>query len=287
MRVRVATMAPGEDPDTLVQKGGAAALEPVLRDAVDVLERKIQLLERRGWFQGVEHRRDALDRLLPTIRAASDPITRELYLGLVAERTGVSREVLEREAKVAPAAAPEPSGPVARLEARSPAEPVRRRPPPGTSAERALVALCLADADWLERARREVPATWIERPALRELYGALLEGAAPEQLAERLSPDGIAAWQKLRGSLELVSGDPDEAYVGAVRLLEARPLFREYSDTLKRSRAEADPVRKQALAAEAFRQRDDGQRRFPHEWARYMSFQKKSGQARPGGTDAG
>ncbi|HEX5633481.1 MAG TPA: DNA primase, partial [Gemmatimonadales bacterium] len=123
VRVRVATMAAGEDPDTLVQKGGAAALEPVLRDAVDVLERKIQLLERRGWFEGVEHRRDALDRLLPTIRAASDPITRELYLAVVAERTGVSREVLEREARVAPASPPEPAGPVPRREASSPAEP--------------------------------------------------------------------------------------------------------------------------------------------------------------------
>ena len=33
----------------------------------------------RGWFEDVEHRREALDRLLPTIRAATDPITRDLY----------------------------------------------------------------------------------------------------------------------------------------------------------------------------------------------------------------
>ena len=52
VRVRVATLPPGEDPDTLVRAGGAAALEPVLRDAMDVLERKIQLLERKGWFEG-------------------------------------------------------------------------------------------------------------------------------------------------------------------------------------------------------------------------------------------
>ena len=41
----------------------------------------------------MEHRREALDKLLPTVRAATDPITRELYLGLVSERSGVSREV--------------------------------------------------------------------------------------------------------------------------------------------------------------------------------------------------
>ena len=59
-------MPAGEDPDTLVRRGGAAALEPILGDAIDLLERKMQLLEQRGWFEGVDHRRDALDRLLPT-----------------------------------------------------------------------------------------------------------------------------------------------------------------------------------------------------------------------------
>jgi len=102
IRVRVATLPPGEDPDTLVRKGGVAALEGVLGDAIDLLERKIQMLERKGYFEGVEHRREALDRLLPTIRAAADPITRELYLSLTAERAGVSKDVLEKELAAAP-----------------------------------------------------------------------------------------------------------------------------------------------------------------------------------------
>ena len=70
-----------------------------------MLERKIQLLERKGWFEGVEHRREALDRLLPTIRAAADPITRELYLKEVSERTGVSREVLLQQVTARPSPA--------------------------------------------------------------------------------------------------------------------------------------------------------------------------------------
>ncbi len=102
VRVRVATLPEGEDPDTLVKSGGIAALQPVVRDAMDLLERKIQLLERKGWFEGVEHQREALDRLLPTIRAAADPITRELYLKTVSERTGVSRSVLQQQIAAAP-----------------------------------------------------------------------------------------------------------------------------------------------------------------------------------------
>src|SRR6185503_10037924 len=98
-RVRVASLPPGEDHDTLVQKGGAAALEPYLRDAMDVLERKLLLLEQRGWFEDVAKRRDALDRILPTLRAASDPMIRDLYIGRVSEQVGISRETLEREAR--------------------------------------------------------------------------------------------------------------------------------------------------------------------------------------------
>src|SRR5207253_7653282 len=97
LRVSVATLPAGEDPDTLVQKKGAAGLEELLKDAVDVLERKIQILDRKGFFGTLPGRRRALDRLLPTIRAAQDPITRELYVSRAAEAAGVRKDVLERE----------------------------------------------------------------------------------------------------------------------------------------------------------------------------------------------
>src|SRR5947208_10060735 len=97
LRVSVATLPPGEDPDTLVQRRGVAGLEAVLKDAVDVFERKIQILDRKGFFGTLPGRRRALDRLLPTIRAAADLITRELYISRAAEVAGVRKDVLERE----------------------------------------------------------------------------------------------------------------------------------------------------------------------------------------------
>ena len=48
--------------------GAVRCLEQVER-AIDVFERKIQLLERGGWFADLRKKRRALDRLLPTIRA--------------------------------------------------------------------------------------------------------------------------------------------------------------------------------------------------------------------------
>ncbi|HUH14027.1 MAG TPA: DNA primase, partial [Longimicrobiales bacterium] len=159
IRVRVATMPDGEDPDSLVRTGGAAALEPILHDAVDVLERKLQLLERKGWLEGVEHRRDALDRLLPTVRAASDPITRDLYIGTIADRLRLSRDVLEHEVNAAP---PEPLRPAATPKRHGPAasasRPVRgRATPPGARTEATVLRAILADRTWLCRARELVP----------------------------------------------------------------------------------------------------------------------------------
>ena len=51
----------------------------------------------RGLFEGFDRRRDAVDGFWPTIRAAADPITRELYLSLASQRSGVSKDVLEDE----------------------------------------------------------------------------------------------------------------------------------------------------------------------------------------------
>lgn len=96
--VRVVTLPEGEDPDTFVQRRGAEALERQLRDAIDVFERKVQLLERGGWFVDLTKRRAAVDRLLPTIRVTRDPVMRDLYLARASQVSQVGRDVLEREA---------------------------------------------------------------------------------------------------------------------------------------------------------------------------------------------
>lgn len=95
--VRVVTLPDGEDPDTFVRRKGRAGIEPLIDQAMDVFDRKVQLLQRAGWFNDLQHKRRALDRLLPTIRAATDPITRDLYLARAAEAAGIAREVLLQE----------------------------------------------------------------------------------------------------------------------------------------------------------------------------------------------
>lgn len=236
MRVRVATLPDGEDPDSLVRTGGAPALEAVLHDAVDVLERKLQLLDRKGWLEGVEHRRDALDRLMPTLRATTDSITRDLYTGLVAERLGLSRDVLEREVSAQPVRAAMPAQGAAPA-GRPTARPVASRPPragpgrPGARMEATVLTAILADHTWLARARELVPLDRMEHPAHQAIYRALLEapaGQPPGETAESLPDEARRVWVALLETADRRRGDYkwDEEFLGAVEALEARALER-------------------------------------------------------------
>ena len=254
VRVRVATLPPGEDPDTLVRNGGVEALDAVLRDALDLFERKIQLLERKGWFQGVEHRRDALDRLLPTIRAATDPITRELYLSLAAERAGVSKDVLEQELRDSGAGTrPRVDGrrgsgvPQYREAPAVPRTPIRRRINPETK----LLSAMLAAPEWIEKAREEIAPALLESPRLREVFEALIRGGSESgQIPAGLSDDAAAAWSYLKeAAQERNAQEVATIYDRAAQILRARPKYREME-------ALTDPGEKR-------RQRADLRARYP------------------------
>ncbi|MGE0555522.1 MAG: DNA primase [Gemmatimonadales bacterium] len=268
VRVRVATLPPGQDPDSLVRAGGKAALEAILEDAVDLLERKIQLLERKGWFSGVERRRDALDKLLPTVRAAKDPIAKDLYLGRVAEVTGVSRGVLEQEL-AARVAAPPPPAPVADRTA-PPRRPGRRRD--GARWEGRLLQVLISEPSWLDRAREVVTTERFEVPAFREIYAALLALApseGPLRAAEQLTPAALDVWHRLvQSAQDLGPIDWDAEYSGALQALDDRDRMR--------SLPSADDVDA----------RREGLQQLSPEARVRLTWRKQAGRGRPRSTDA-
>ncbi len=162
----VVTLPEGEDPDSLVRKEGVGTLRGYLEDAVDALERKLQILDRKGYLESIEGRRRAVDGLLSTLRAVADPSLRDLYLDRTAERLGVRRETIVKEVAKSdrrrrrgprrtgggPGAPGGPPGP-------GPGRPGRR---PGTgkgagdrSAERTLLLLFLREPSMLDRALQE------------------------------------------------------------------------------------------------------------------------------------
>ncbi len=287
MRVRIATLPPGEDPDTLVRKGGAAALTPIVTDALDVIERKIQLLERRGWFDDLEHRREALDRLLPTIRAAKESITRELYLSRVAERTGVSKEVLAEEvAALAPYLTPRvPQNPDAEAAASHSSEQPPSLERHAANDERDLLRVLISSGELLARAPGEVPVEWFEGAAYREVYEALLRMPPPfsaTQLLEQLSPEAQTVGEGLfLGARELAGQDVIPIYEGARQALAARPLIRELVNLDARIREAAADDQVELLRQKS-RLAKELERCYPQATERFR-WQRRRRRARPQG----
>ena len=254
--VRVVTLPDGEDPDTFVRGQGVAALSARMAEAIDVFERKIQLLDRAGWFGELHKKRRALDRLLPTIRATSDALMRDLYIARASEVTGVAREVLEREleGKTSPSA----EG-YAHLSGPSIAPPPRvrrgdrrvRYTERGASAEMELVRAMLTVRTRVESIAEKLGRETFRDPHYRAIYQAMIEAgpdATIEELAARLDPETIATVEQLLGE-NATQIDPERTISDSLATLRARDLDQRLAD-IDRLVPLADTREKDALIAE-------------------------------------
>jgi DNA primase len=203
---RVISLPEGEDPDTFVAKQGAEGFERAAREAVDVFERKIQILDRGGWFSDLRRKREALDKLLPTLRITANPLTRDMYVSWTSNVAGVSREALERELLTSPRErrAPRESG----------APPAEGEPPvhvrqrerrsdrnaQGVRAERELIRMLLHQRRYVEAAAERVGGESFTDPVYRTLFNELTAHEADVSigvLADALDEEATTVMQEL------------------------------------------------------------------------------------------
>jgi len=212
VRVSVATLPQGEDPDTLVQNKGAAALEETLKDAIDILDRKIQILTRRGFFGSLPGRRRALDALLPTVRATADPVARDLYLARVAEVAGIRKATLEDEV-------------LGRLDMGRPIVPQAPKPGRDSSTnapiEKALLLVMLSSDAWRARVLSEIDRENFSSDLYRSVFDAVAENRP-----ERLDETSARALEELQGT-GLGVATPDDVFAWALNSIEADRKSRE------------------------------------------------------------
>lgn len=220
VEVLVATLPEGEDPDSLVRTQGAKALRRFLDDAVDVLERKVQILERRDFFGSIQGTRKAIDALLPTVRAAADEVLRDVYLARIAQKTGVPRETLEREVASAPPREVQygrdrrrAQSPGRRAEDFGAPSPAPRVPAMGP--ERNLLLLLFRDESWVgQAAEGEVTPEHFRDPVYRTIYETMLDvevegGRDPEGAWLSRFPDEV------QPTVEELRGDPEGEHIQA------------------------------------------------------------------------
>ena len=201
LRASVVTLPDGEDPDSVARSEGAEAVLGYVSQAVDVLDRKIAILEERDYFDSIEKTRDALDRLLPTLRAAKDRRLRDIYLTRVAERTGVRTETLEAELRDA-------SVPPHRDRARG-TSPARRRPAPryhgAGGPERLLVLLLLKHRELIDVAGERIGPSDLEDGSYRAIFEELMNDPELTALPEGTMPEAVRQFERLMRDPEVPS----------------------------------------------------------------------------------
>lgn len=208
MSVQVVTLPDGEDPDSFVDKFGGEKLLEQLSGAVDIFERKLIELQRGGYFADLHRKRVAIDKLLPTLRATADGVTREIYIARASEVSGVSRDVLQREVSQTSSRAatshsgrppaPPPPADSTIVERRTAERRASRSAPPPK--ERLLVRILLHVRSNLEVAVETVGPEQLRDAALADIYRALLGGSPDDPvnvLATRLAPESIDRFNEL------------------------------------------------------------------------------------------
>lgn len=210
MHPKAVTLPSGEDPDTLVQTQGADALRELMARPLDVLERKIQLLDEANYFTTIDRKHAAVDKLMPTLLAVADPARRDLYVERAAEVTGVRRETLEaaiEEARAKGVRSPPTRDQGHRRERPSPRH-VHRTVPTAESfvrmgAEPTLLKVMVRGASWVERAVEVgIGAQDFEDPYYRAIFEALLDDPELREPPESMDPLARERFEEIL--------DPDE-----------------------------------------------------------------------------
>ncbi len=267
----VVSLPDGEDPDTVVRKEGAEGLRRYLEAAVDVVDRKLQLLAERGFFDTIDRTRMAVDKLIPTLRAAADPTLRDIYVAKVAERTGVRRATLDEE--IARGSAPGSGGwGPGRGEGSGGAPPSGRGPParsqggsgrrlPALGAERQLLLVLLRMRAWVERVAERIGPGEFRDPVDRAIFEMLLADPDFETPPSGTPPEVIRRLEELQGDPEELEHVERVFEASVTRLLD-RGFDARREALLRELEAATDPETQARVAREMQRLR----RERPGRW---------------------
>ena len=243
LHASVVTLPDGEDPDSVARSGGAEAVREFVSQAVDVLDRKIAMLEERDYFATIEKTRRALDRLLPTVRAVTDPRLRDIYVARVAERTGVRPETLVEEIGQRPV-----------LPATSPRRAYRRRGrvppgPTGMGPDQELLRLMLHHRDWIEKAAESIGPSDLEDGAVRVIFEGLIADPGLVALPEGTSSEAVRRFEQLKADPGTAK-ELEQVFAEVLARIMAKVINRRMDGVRARLRSAADHQEKVQLTSD-------------------------------------
>jgi len=165
MAVRVAVLPPGEDPDSLILKQGAAAFQKALDEAVSALEFQITVLSQQDDLRTEAGLLRVSKAVLGTISLSPNAVQRDLLIQQAGSRLGLSPAALQAELRPMIKAPPAP-----RQESKPAVTPTPTARPRD---ELMLVEHLAASPDLIEHVLQYLPPALITDPQCRAFLEAI------------------------------------------------------------------------------------------------------------------
>lgn len=229
LKVRVAVVPGGMDPDDYVGAHGEEGLRSLLDSSVNLVDFKLEALADRHDASTVDGRVAILEEILPTLRRIKGAAERDVYVNHVASRLGMSPEAV-REDLLAERRAP---GAV-----RPRAKPDAQRPQEVRAEERMLAQLLIQRRDLVERARELVGPDDLQTPSVCRIVGVLYERpqADPAELASAIADEEACSLLADLAICDTYTEEAERAFSDCVARVRRRALQRRLerlSDELK------------------------------------------------------
>ena len=210
--VRVVVVPEGKDPDEYIKKNGPDRFAALLEGAVSDIEYKLLTAAKNVDAGTDDGKLRYLNEAASIIAADGDMITRDIYIGRLSDKYGVSRTALTakveelRRKKQKAQHKKEISEIITPKFSRDDINPERQVSRKGTAAEEGLIAVLLQHPDFYARAKEKLPADKMITSLNRRIYSIILDtlesGRALDisVFAEKLLPAEIGFLVSLQNS---------------------------------------------------------------------------------------
>ena len=246
LSVRVVVVPNGKDPDEYIKKNGKERFAALLEGAVSDMEYKLLTAAKDINLDNEDGRLKYLAAAAEIIAASDDIMTRDIYIGRLSEKYGVSRTALNarieelRKRNRRQKQKKEISDIIRPKYTKDDINPERRKSVKGTAAEETLIAVLLKNPDFYKIAAEKLPPEKMLTSLNRRIYETILSvlerGGTLDisAFAEKLLPAEIGYLVSLQNS-EKAGKNPEIVLKDCIGVILEEDMLLESSEKSENS----------------------------------------------------
>ncbi len=246
LSVRVVVVPDGKDPDEYIKKNGKERFAALLEGAVSDMEYKLLTAAKDINLDNEDGRLKYLAAAAEIIAASDDIMTRDIYIGRLSEKYGVSRTALNarieelRKRNRRQKQKKEISDIIRPKFTKDDINPERRKSVKGTAAEETLIAVLLKNPDFYKIAAEKLPPEKMLTSLNRRIYETILSvlerGGTLDisAFAEKLLPAEIGYLVSLQNS-EKAGKNPEIVLKDCIGVILEEDMLLKSAETAENS----------------------------------------------------